>query len=58
MAGSRFNLIPRAHWIYLGPAYKGLSDDLDALETSVAEGGAGGEPTVTDLSAVYQQAKV
>ena len=25
MAGSRFNLIPRAHWIYLGPAHKGLS---------------------------------
>ena len=57
MAGSRFNAIPKANWAWLGPAFKGLSDDLDALETSVAAGGAGGEPTVTDLSAVYQQAK-
>ena len=57
MAGSRFTAISRENWQWLGPAFKGLSDDVDALETSVAEGGAGGEPPVTDLSAVYQQAK-
>lgn len=57
MAGSRFNAIAKANWAWLGPAFKGLSDDLDALETSVAAGGAGGEPTVADLTDVYNTAK-
>ena len=32
MAGSRFTLISRENWQWLGPAFKGLSDDVDALE--------------------------
>lgn len=38
MAGSRFNAISRENWQWLGPAFKGLSDDVDALE---AGGGSG-----------------
>ena len=55
MAGSRYNLIQKAFWQCLGPALKGLDDDLEAVETAVAAGG--GEPTVTDLTTVYNTAK-
>ena len=41
MAGSRYSLIPKAFWQYLGPAYRGLDADLDAVETAVASGGGG-----------------
>lgn len=60
MAGSRYNLIQKAFWQYLGPAFKGLDADLEAVETAVAAGGGtggGGEPTVTDLTTVYNTAK-
>lgn len=43
MAGSRFNAIAKAHWAWLGPAFKGLSDDLEEVESAVAAGaGSGG----------------
>ena len=58
MAASRYSLIQKAFWQYLGPAYRGLDADLDAVETAVASGGGGGgEPTVTDLTTVYNEAK-
>ena len=59
MAGSRYNLIQKAFWQYLGPAYRGLDADLEAVESAVAAGGGtgGGEPTVTDLTTVYNTAK-
>ena len=60
MPGTRYNLIQKAFWQYLGPAYKGLDADLDAVEAAVAAGGGtggGGEPTVTDLTTVYNEAK-
>ena len=39
MAGSRFVAIAKANWAWLGPAFKGLSDDLEAVESAVASGG-------------------
>ena len=56
MAGSRYNLIPKGYWDYLGPAYRGLDADVEELEVAVAAGG-GGEPAVTDLTTVYNAAK-
>ena len=56
MAGSRYNLVPKGYWDYLGPAYRGLDADVEALEVAVAAGG-GGEPAVTDLTTVYNAAK-
>ena len=47
MAGSRYSLIPKAFWQYLGPAYRGLDADLEAVEAAVAAGGGtggGGDP--------------
>ena len=38
MAGSRYSLIQKAFWQYLGPAYRGLDADLDAVETVLASG--------------------
>ena len=35
MAGSRYSLIPKAFWQYLGPAYSGLDADLEAVESAV-----------------------
>ena len=62
MAGSRYSLIQKAFWQYLGPAYRGLDADLDVVEAAVAagggtSGGGGGEPTVNDLTTVYNEAK-
>ena len=61
MPGTRYNLIAKANWNWLGPAYKGLDADLEAVEAAVAAGGGtgggGGEPTVTDLTTVYNTAK-
>ena len=37
MAGSRYSLIPKAFWQYLGPAYRGLDADLSALESGKAD---------------------
>lgn len=45
MAGSRYSLIQKTFWQYLGPAYRGLDADLDAVETAVAAGGSGGGGT-------------
>ena len=39
MAGSRYSLIQKAFWQYLGPAYRGLDADLEAVESAVADGG-------------------
>ena len=44
MARSRYNLIPAPIWPYLGPAFKGIDQDLSALESS---GGGGGGTDVT-----------
>ena len=44
MAGSRYNLVPKGYWDYLGPAYRGLDADVEALEVAVAAGGGGGSP--------------
>ena len=60
MPGTRYNLIAKANWNWLGPAYKGLDADLAEVEAAVASGGGtggGGEPTVTDLTTVYNTAK-
>ena len=54
MAGSRYNLIQKSLWQWLGPAYRGLDADVAALE---AAAGGGGEPAVTDLTTVYNTAK-
>ena len=55
MPGSRYTLIQKPYWQRLGPAYRGLDADLEAVESAVADGG--GEPTVTDLTTVYNAAK-
>lgn len=34
MAGSRYSLIPKSFWQYLGPAYRGLDADVAALEAA------------------------
>ena len=44
MAGSRFNAIAKANWAWLGPAFKGLSDDLEAVEAGGAGSGGGVQP--------------
>ena len=49
MAGSRFNAIAKANWAWLGPAFKGLSDDLEAVEAG--GGGSGGAVTTSNLQA-------
>ena len=49
MAGSRFNAISRANWAWLGPAFKGLSDDLEAVESGAA-GAAAGQPWVASTA--------
>lgn len=41
MPGARYNAIPREYWSALGPAFKGLSDDLAAVETNGGGGGGG-----------------
>ena len=49
MARSRYNLIPAPIWPYLGPAFKGIDQDLSALESSGGGGTfpAGGDVTIT-----------
>lgn len=42
MPGARYNAIPREYWSALGPAFKGLSDDLAAVETNGGGGGGSG----------------
>ena len=45
MAGSRYDLVQKSLWQWLGPAYRGLDADLDAVETTLAAGGgSGGAP--------------
>ena len=50
MAGSRYSLIQKAFWQYLGPAYRGLDADLEAVETAVAAGGGTGGGTTTTFN--------
>lgn len=59
MPGTRYNLIAKANWNWLSPAYRGLDADLEAVEAAVAAGGGGtgSEPPVTDLTTVYNTAK-
>ena len=54
MAEQRYQYVPRDMWPWLGPAFKGIDADLRTLETG---GGGGGEPTVADLTTVYNTAK-
>ena len=42
MAGSRYNLVQKPHWQYLGPAYQGLDQDVSAIEDALAAGGGAG----------------
>lgn len=61
-APQRYEKVAAWNWPYIGPAFQGIDMDLSALETSVAAlqaggGGTGGEPTVTDLTTVYNTAK-
>lgn len=49
MPGARYNAIPREYWSALGPAFKGLSDDLAAVE---AGGGGGGTPLTSGSTVV------
>ena len=53
VAEQRYQYVPRDMWPWLGPAFKGIDADLRTLET----GGSGSEPTVADLSTVYNTAK-
>ena len=53
MAEQRYLYVPREAWPWIGPAFRGIDADLKTLET----GGGGGEPTVTDLATVYNNAK-
>ena len=57
MAGSRYSLIPKAFWQYLGPAYRGLDADVTALEAaagSLLQAGSGStlayNPTAAQIS--------
>ena len=56
MPGTRYNLIAKANWNWLGPAYKGLDADLAEVEAAVASGGTPADIS-TDLTAVYTAAK-
>ena len=58
-APQRYEKVAAWNWPYIGPAFVGIDLDLSALETSVAalQAGGGGEPTVTDLTTVYNTAK-
>ena len=53
MAEQRYQYVHRDMWPWLGPAFRGIDADLRTLETA----GGGGEPAVTDLTAVYNTAK-
>ena len=58
----RYEKVAAWNWPYIGPAFVGIDLDLTALETSVADlqasvGNGGGEPSVTDLTTVYNTAK-
>lgn len=53
MPGTRYSAIAKAHWAWLGPAFKGLSDDLEEVESAVAAGGGGGTTTITTDYHVY-----
>lgn len=50
MARSRYNLIPAPIWPYLGPAFKGIDQDLSALEASGGGGTGGGVSSWNDLT--------
>ena len=51
MARSRYNLIPAPIWPYLGPAFKGIDQDLSDLESSGGGGtGGGGVTSWNDLT--------
>ena len=50
MARSRYNLIPAPIWPYLGPAFKGIDQDLSALESSGGGGTGGGVSSWNDLT--------
>lgn len=50
MARSRYNLIPAPIWPYLGPAFKGIDQDLSALESSGGGGTGGGVKSWNDLT--------
>ena len=52
VAGKRYEYVAESLWAWLGPAFRGIDADLKTLETS-----GGGEPAVTDLTAVYNTAK-
>ena len=61
MARSRYNLIPAPIWPYLGPAFKGIDQDLSALESSggggtdvtTRQGTDGSWPTITRTAGVH-----
>ena len=55
VAGKRYEYIAESLLAWIGPAFRGIDADLKNLETS--GGGGGGEPAVTDLTAVYNTAK-
>ena len=50
MARSRYNLIPAPIWPYLGLAFKGIDQDLSALESSGGGGTGGGVSSWNDLT--------
>ena len=58
----RYAKVAAWNWPYIGPAFQGIDLDLSDIEMSVAAlqaggGGGSGEPTVTDLTTVYNTAK-
>ena len=50
MAKRRFQYIPETLWPYLGPAFKGINEDLNSLEASGGGGGGGGVTSWNDLN--------
>ena len=51
MPGTRYSLIQKAFWQYLGPAYRGLDADLDAVEAALASGSATSGTDITIVQA-------
>ena len=56
MAELRYNYVAKELWPWLGPALQGIDAEFRAIETGGGSGG-GGEPTVADLTTIYNTAK-
>lgn len=50
MAKRRFQYVPEMMWPDIGPAFKGINEDLNSLEASGGGGGGGGVTSWNDLN--------